>query len=180
VEMVVTVPVQRRLGRLFPFLRGECPSYLIYGPLVFSPASDDYVDYLGDDWREALIHWASPMVCRLYDRQSFPGEELVVVAGAMFSHRISKGYKQPFAWTVESMNGTKIKNFTHLVEVIRDMSDTYVELTFAGRKRNVMVFRRNEMEAATQEVLKDNGIRSRCSADVRRILDLREERSATP
>ena len=56
-----------------------------------------------------------------------------------------------------------------LVEQIRDMKETFVEFTFDGNYTETMVFRRDEMESATEDVLSENGIRFQCSEDIRKI-----------
>ena len=67
---------------------------------------------------------------------------------------------------VESINGTKIKNLRHCVEVLRDLKDEFVTLAFVGRGAESVVFVRKEMVAATEEILNDNGVRSQGSPEL--------------
>lgn len=108
----------------------------------------------------------SPLSKRRSDRPDSPGEELVVVSSPFLPHKLSKGYSQPQSHVVESVNGVAIKNLEHLVATLRDTTDEFVVLAFAGRKIETLVFPRGEMVAATEEILGDNGIRAQGSADM--------------
>jgi hypothetical protein len=96
----------------------------------------------------------------------FPGEELVVVTAPMLPHRMTKGYGEPVGQVVESVDGTRIKNFRHLVETIRDARDEFLTFRFAERGAETMVFRRKAMLDATEPLMSQNGISRRGSDDV--------------
>jgi hypothetical protein len=108
---------------------------------------------------------------------TFEGEELVVLAPPMFPHKIIKGYSTKLAFGVVShVNSVKIRNLRHLVETIRVSTDAYIAIRFAnsgngvrfGNTENaVVVFRRQELESVTQDILEDNGIRYQVSKDLR-------------
>ena len=55
---------------------------------------------------------------------------------------------------------------------MRDATGTFVEFAFAGQFTDGIVFDHKEALAATEEILNDNGIRQRCSAELLRIWDL--------
>jgi hypothetical protein len=61
----------------------------------------------------------SPLSTRRSDRARFPGEELVVVTAPLLRTRMTKGYADPFGQVVSEVNGTKVKNLAHLVDLIR-------------------------------------------------------------
>jgi hypothetical protein len=83
----------------------------------------------------------------------------------MFTHRITKGYGDPLAQVIKDINGIKIKNIRHLVEVIQNAKD-YIEINFEGNFVETMIFRKAEMDAVTEEILTENGIRFQCSSDL--------------
>jgi hypothetical protein len=60
----------------------------------------------------------------------------------------------------------RIQNLEHLVEVLRDATDPFVEFKFDGKGSDTIVLKRKEAQDATEAVLNDNGIRERCSADL--------------
>jgi S1-C subfamily serine protease len=155
-EMCLALPVTTRDNRLIRSYEGEKPSYFIHGPLVFSPVKEEAIDLY---FRlNPALDGNSPLVSRRSDRVQFPGEELVVVTRPMFGHKIAKGYNDPVGRVVKEVNGVKIKNLVHLVETIRDSTDTYLKFRFADEEGDIMVFDRKEMNGATEEIMEDNGI----------------------
>ena len=62
----------------------------------------------------------------------------------MFVHKISTGYKGPYADAIGEVNGVKIRNLKHLVETLRDVKDEFVEFTFLSKYSEVIVFNRRE------------------------------------
>lgn len=168
-EAKVDLPVAPEREHLIPYLKDHYPRYFIYGPLVFSPATQDFLRFLKGNRQANLLQRASPFVTRLTENTSYVGEELVVVASSMFSHKITKGYDNPFTQVISHVNGVAVKNFHHLVELIRDSSDPYIEFTFAGHHVETTIFRKDAMGAATEDVLSENGIRFQYSQDVAEI-----------
>ncbi len=163
-ELVVQVPVAATRPMLIPNLENTYPSYFIYGPLVFSPATGLFVGGLNNAMT-ALSAAASPLALRRIDKPAFPGEELVVVASPFFPHKLSKGYSNPQSRVVETVNGIKIKSMKHFVEVLRDSRDEFMVFEFAGHGGESPIFPRKDMLAATEEILTDNGVRSQGSPD---------------
>ena len=64
------------------------------------------------------------------------------------------------------VNGVAVKNLKHLVELVRDSRDEFLEFRFAGRLQETLIFRRSELIAATDDILSDNSIRKQCSDDL--------------
>jgi S1-C subfamily serine protease len=162
----VELPVVRGRDQVIKGLKGAYPSYFIYGPLVFSPASIEYLQAIGGA-TAALSFRGSPLINRWSDDAEFAGEELVLVPGPMFPHRLTRGYGNPVAQVVKSVNGVPIQNLRHLVETLRAQQDRFVEIQFAEKGSDVLIFDRAEITAATEEILSDNGIRQQYSPDLR-------------
>jgi S1-C subfamily serine protease len=163
-ELTVQVPVAPTRPMLIPNLENTYPSYFVYGPLVFSPATGVFVAGLNNAMG-ALSASASPLALRRIDKPAFPGEELVVVASPFFPHKLSKGYSNAQSRVIESVNGIKVKSLQHLIEVLRDSRDEFMVFAFAGHGGESPVFPRKDMLAATEEILTDNGVRSQGSPD---------------
>ena len=108
----------------------------------------------------------SPLTTRRSDRARFPGEELVVVTAPLLRTRMTKGYADPFGQVVSEVNGTKIKNLAHLVELIRTCKDEFLTFRFAEDYAETLVFRRKAMLEATEPLMSENGIPRRGSDDV--------------
>ena len=168
-EIKIDLPLDRERNELIPDLKDGYPSYFIYGPLVFSPATNDFVRYLQRDLLN-LLRRSSPLITRLNDTATEEQEQLIVISSRMFSDKITKGYGDPFSQVIKDINGIKIRNIKHLVEVIQDIKGPYIEINFEGSYVETMIFRKNEMEAATENILSENGIRFQCSNDLKSLL----------
>jgi S1-C subfamily serine protease len=162
--MEVALPLTREDDRLIKPYRGEYPPYFVYGPLVFSPALEQALPYYAQGNPPAMA--GSPLCRRMDDRVAFPGEELVVVTAPMLAHRLVRGYSDPFGQVVKDVDGVPVKNLQHLVGLLRDGKGEYLTLRFHGERAETMVFPRKAIEAATAELMAENGIPKRGTEDV--------------
>ncbi|MBI5693026.1 MAG: trypsin-like peptidase domain-containing protein [Verrucomicrobia bacterium] len=167
-EQQVELPVSPRRPMVIPDLDGAYPSYFVYGPLVFSAASQTFLAGLNNA-AAGLSAAKSPLSIRRADRPAFDGEQLVVISSPFFPHKLSKGYSQAQSRVVETINGVKVKNLAHLVALLRDAKDEFVVIDFGGRRFETLVFPRKEMVAATEEILSDNGVRAQGSPDALKV-----------
>lgn len=167
-EIAVEAPVPKESRSLLPFLNGEYPRYFIYGPLAFEAASGELAVSLIADPRASLIFGSrnSPLLSGLLNRPSEAVQELVVIPSAPFSHRSTKGYRPTMLSVVDKINGTKISSLKHLVEVLRDCTDEFIEIEFAESGAENLIFNRSEIAAATESILADNNIRKQFSDDL--------------
>ena len=168
----IRIPVKTQRELVMPYLLNAQPRYFIFGPLVFSQTTQDYLERLGNARTSAFGNRPSTLVTRRYDKPNFDGEEIVVVASPMFPHRITQGYDDPNRGVVSEVNGIPVKNLTHLVEILRDSREPQISLKFANDgtpTHETMVFNRSEIIEATQTILEENGIRYPYSSDLRAI-----------
>jgi S1-C subfamily serine protease len=164
-EQTVRLPVALGDLNVIRGYSGESPSYFVCGPLVFSPAMAEALPFYYRA-NPVLALDGSPLATRRYDRARYPEEELVLVTAPMLTDQITKGYSDPFGQVVLDVNGVKIRNLRHLIEVVRDSRDEYLTFRFAGELGETLVFRRQELEAVTDKVMAENGIPRRGSLDV--------------
>ncbi|MGO9601599.1 MAG: trypsin-like peptidase domain-containing protein [Isosphaeraceae bacterium] len=164
-SLEVALPVSRDSGRLLRSYEGRYPSFFVCGPLVFSPVVMDAASFYFQ-FNPMLAGRSSPLTTRRSDRARFPGEELVVVTAPLLRTRMTKGYADPFGQVVSEVNGTKVKNLAHLVELIRSCKDEYLTFRFAEDYAETLVFRRKAMLDATEQLMSENGISRRGSDDV--------------
>jgi hypothetical protein len=175
-ELNITLPVSADYPRLIPGLNGAYPSYFIYGPLVFSAATEEYIGGLvqskyGTAIFARLSDSASPLITRISDQPAFPGEGLVVIASPFFPNKLDEGYGDPRLQVVKKVNGIPVKNLNHLVEILRDARDEFITIECDSRFSETMIFPRAQMLAATDAILTDNGVRSQGSPDTLAIWD---------
>jgi len=174
-RLAIELPVSPDRPMVIPDLKGAYPSYFVYGPMVFSTASAQFVGALSNN--APLVNWlaavGSPLVTRRGDRPAFPGEQLVVVSSPYLPHKLAKGYSNPAGKVVKSVNGILVKDLRHLVEILRDCRDEFVTVEFFGHEAETPVFPRREMLTATDDILNDNGIRSQGSPDTLEVWNAR-------
>ena len=179
-EMKVELPVTSKRDMLIESLKGRYPSYFIYGPLVFSPLSSDFLaglDRGGGQYYALFSMIGSPIATRRGERPKFPGEQLVMVGSPIFPHKIGKGYSNPFAKVVKEINGVRVKNMAHMVELLRDTKEKYTTISFDDKGSESIVFDHKEALAATEDVLSDNGIRQRASDDLSTVWAAKPEQA---
>ena len=169
----VDLPVKTKYPTLFESLKGRYPSYFIYGPMVFSPVTNEFataIDRAGG--RLALI--GSPLATRRSDLPRFEGEELVVVTSPMFPSKVAKGYDNAQTKVVKEINGVPVKNLRHLVEILRDSKQKYTTILFDDKASETIVFDHQEALKATDDVLSDNGIRQQTSDDLASVWTMKK------
>ena len=111
----------------------------------------------------------SPLVTRINDQPAFAGEELVMVPVTVFRTSTDQGIRFAGAAVLSKLNDVPIKNLAHLVELVRDSKDEFLEFKFAEIEVETLVFRRQEMLDATEDILTDNGIRKQFSDDLNAV-----------
>jgi S1-C subfamily serine protease len=177
-EMCINLPVPAKPALVIPSLEGADPPYFVYGPLVFTSASMEFVHGLtgqqGAQWGDWLRDTGNPLLKRIYEKPNFDGEGLVVVASRFFPHKLVKGYSDPFGDVVKRINGVPIKNLAHLVSVLRDSKEQFITVEFDTRTGETLVFRRAEMVAATEEILSDNGVRTQGSGEIMAVWNAKQ------
>jgi len=168
-SQVVRVPLQTKRDYLIPYLSGEYPDYFIYGPLVFSPATQELMRSFSGSrpWTRYLLALDSPLLSRLYVPPTEAGEQLVVIASRL-PQPITKGYDNRSLGVVGAMNGRKVKNLRHLAELLRDNKEEFVRFEMVDRSES-LVFRADELKKATEEVLVNEGIRYQASPSLRDV-----------
>jgi S1-C subfamily serine protease len=162
------LPVSPEYPTLVSDLRGEYPSYFVYGPLVFSRATRQFLGAFENNANlmRVLGFVKSPLVTRAFDPPSDDLQELVIISSPLFPHKLANGYSNPAGSVVSSLNGTPVKSLKHLVALLRDLKDPFVTLEFASKGGEALVFSRQALVAATDDILTDNGVRAQGSPDM--------------
>jgi S1-C subfamily serine protease len=166
--MKIELPVSAQRPTLAPDLQGEYPSYFVYGPMVFSRATRQFLSLFENNANllRLLGFVKSPLVTRAFDPPSDDVEELVIVSSPFFPHKLANGYSNPTGSVVAAINGTPIKSLKHLVAVLRDLKDPFVTVEFGSKGGEALVFSRPAVMAATDDILTDNGVRAQGSPDM--------------
>ncbi|MBS0389083.1 MAG: trypsin-like peptidase domain-containing protein [Proteobacteria bacterium] len=166
----IQLPVPTSRPSLIPDLMGAYPSYFVYGPLVFTRATAQFMWPLESNSKAmAALAWVrSPLLSNRYDAPDAQRDELVVVSSPMFPDKLSKGYSNPVGAVVASVNGRPVRGLRQLVETLRDLKDEFVVFEMAGRSES-LVFSRREVLDGTDGILTDNGVRTQGSPDMQAV-----------
>ena len=164
----IDLPVKPTRPWLIESLKGDYPSYFIYGPIVFSAVTSEFTAAFDRTGRfySALALMGSPLATRRGDMMKFPGEQLVIVSSSMFPHKMGKGYDNPFTKVVKEINGVPVRNLKHLVELLRDSKEKFTRIQFDDKMSETIVFNHQEALKATEDILSDNGVRQQASEDL--------------
>jgi hypothetical protein len=166
--MNVQVPVTGQRKLLIPSLDGGYPSYFIYGPIVLSRATAEFLGPVSSNAGalSLMSFLGSPTVTRRGDSADAAREELVVVSAPFFPHKLVTGYSNRFGAVIYSINKVPVRSLRHAVMLLRDMKDELIVIHFDQRGGETMVLPRREMLEATDGILSDNGIRRQGSQDM--------------
>jgi S1-C subfamily serine protease len=169
--MQIKLPVSAEHPTLLSDLHGKYPSYFIYGPLVFSTATWQFVANFEKNVNlmRMLGVVKNPLVTRALDPPDAETEELVVISSPFFPHKLANGYSNAAGSVVQSINGTHVRSLKHLVAILRDLKDPFVTIEFDQKGNEALVFSRTAMLAATDEILTDNGVRAQGSPDMMEV-----------
>jgi S1-C subfamily serine protease len=170
--MQIQLPVVSAKPSLIPDLMGAYPSYFVYGPLVFTRATAQFMWPLESSSKAstALTWVRSPLLANRYDPPDAQHDEFVVISSPMFPDKLAKGYSNPFGQVIESINGMPVRSLRHLVERLRDLKDEFVVFEMAGRSET-LVFSRRDILDGTDGILTDNGVRTQGSPDMQSVWD---------
>eukprot|EP00252_Welwitschia_mirabilis_P001100 TRINITY_DN11057_c0_g1_i1.p1 TRINITY_DN11057_c0_g1~~TRINITY_DN11057_c0_g1_i1.p1 ORF type:complete len:660 (-),score=130.37 TRINITY_DN11057_c0_g1_i1:841-2736(-) len=140
-------------------INGEQPSYLIVAGLVFTLLSEPLIDEESEDAMGLKL-----LAKARYSLAQFEGEEIVILSQVLASE-VGVGYETMYNQQVLKFNGCKIKNIKHLAYLVDSCKDKY--LVFEFEDNYLVVLEREKSLAATPKILKDYGIASERSPDLR-------------
>ncbi len=166
-SLQIQLPVAMKRPLLIPSLEGAYPPYFVYGPLVFSKATQEFVSGFRGNANAlyTLAFIQNPLMTYLGNAPDADRDELVVVTSPMFPDNVAKGYSNPASGVVYSVNGKRVRSLQQLVAILRDLKDEFVVIEFTVRGET-LVFARKEITNATEAILNDNGVRVQGSADM--------------
>ncbi len=162
----VDLPVRDHKDYVMPPLLDKYPRYFIFGPMVFTQVTQDLAGPISS-YALYTSFYRSPLAPRLFKPPAFAGEEIVALT-TLLRHKTSKGYSPPAVSVVAKVDGTKVRNLAHLVELLRDAKGEFVTVECVGPVEP-LVFRRAEDVAATEEILSDESIRKQYSDDLEAV-----------
>ncbi len=167
-QIEVRSPVVRGDDDFFEELDNTYPSYMVFGPLVFTPVYQRHVYGLGVD---RLAARQSPIARLAYTGKDEDAEiqEYVIMAGGLLNHRVNLAYEIPPFSTLKSINDTTITSLEHCVKTLKELansSEEFITFEFYDRGADRLVYKRTDILDSIEAVLNENGIRRPISPDL--------------
>ena len=168
----VALPVASHRPFMVAELAGTYPEYFIYGPLVFSRATLEHLQTLGNNVPNRggigamMSALQSPLIRQVGLPPTAERDELVIVSSPFFPHKITAGYDNPAGAVLARVNGKPVRSLRQLVGLLRDLNDEFVSFDFEPADRESLVFSRAQLVAATESILADNDVRAQGSPEL--------------
>ena len=133
------------------------PDYFVYGGFVFTTVSYDY-----------LVHSEAQFHDDILKSKEFPEDEVVAISFC-FADKGIEGYLGAARSLVRNVNGVKVRNLRHLVEMIDQCHEGFVRLGVdRGDEWDMkLIVDAKEMRETTKRVMKRNLIPADRSEDLR-------------
>ena len=151
------VVASKKYHRSRKWMYDKKPDYFLYGGFVFTTVSLDYLTTVKPNFHDDTLK-----------TKTFPDDEAVVISFC-FADKGVEGYIGCDESLVRKVNGVKVRNLRHLVEIVDKCHDGFVRFDV---DRNTewdakIVVDAKEMREATARVMKRNQIPSDRSEDLR-------------
>jgi len=125
------------------------PTYYIYGGLVFSPLTENYLKAWGEKWENDA---PNNLMSLFSDGLPTTVDEQVIILSNVLPHNLNKGYQNLSECIISEVNGQKINNLKNMVHIIeKSTENSFVE--FKTKKGIYIVLDRKAVEAAQDEIL---------------------------
>lgn len=152
-------------SRVRPWLSGAKPDYLLFGGIVFTTASCDYLDVADPEFHDDLS-----------EGKAFPEDEAVVISDIL-PDVCMEGYLGCDDTLVRSVNGTRVRNLRHLAGLIGECEEGFLRFGLdMGDEWDVdMVVDARELREATGRVMRRYQVPADRSEDLREGEEARKE-----
>jgi len=112
-----------KIDYLINYEFAQQPRYIIYGGLVFTPITSNYLNTL----RTLESNYIKKKLYAYIKNDEF--SEAVTITSTIFPHSVNRGYNS-WGAVLKSVNGIKIKSFQHLVSVLEHIDTKYTRFEF--------------------------------------------------
>ena len=109
---------------------GKEPRYIIYGGLVFTPLTRNYLSSANSSSRGLHMLFYQK-------KKTVDYEEPVIITNTIFPNEVNRGYRLS-SYILVKVNNKKIKDFQHLVSVLEDVTDEFTVFEFLEKRKVVL------------------------------------------
>ena len=164
--VALAVPLTRRINQewLVPMEEYDTlPTYYIYGGIVFCPLTVNLLQSWGANWYEKAPR---ELVACLNFNLITDEQTQVVLAMRVLPADVNEGYHDLSMWVVDSVNGEKVRNLRHLIELVESKKDgPFAE--FENEQGTQIVLDRQKVEKAQRQILNTYKITADRSPDLK-------------
>ncbi|KAF6252023.1 trypsin-like cysteine/serine peptidase domain-containing protein [Scenedesmus sp. NREL 46B-D3] len=149
--------------KLIPFhIKGKPPSYFIVAGLVFTPAT---VPYMRSEYgKEYDFDAPVKLLDKLMHHMAEEPQQQVVLLSQVLAAEVNIGYEEMLNTQVVALNGVKVANMRHLVDLVDGCSEDYLHFDLDYNQK--VVLSTAHAKAATKEILSMHCISSDRSPDL--------------
>ncbi len=137
------------------------PSYFLYAGLLFVPLTRGFLETWGEDWRSQAPH---ALLAHFEEGLRTPGCREIVVLQHVFADSVNRGYHEYGQLRITRVQGKRIRDLKHLVQIVDESKEPYVRFETASRVQ-VLVDRRMARERH-QKILGKYGVPADRSPDL--------------
>ncbi|MGI9534143.1 MAG: PDZ domain-containing protein [Thermodesulfobacteriota bacterium] len=147
------------------------PSYFIYGGLVFSTLTINYLQEWGNQWfRKA----PSDLVTVAKNNSKTMQDEEVVLLIRVLASEVNLGYHENENLIIKKVNGKRIINMKELVDIVQTSEGDYI--SFEDVDGNEIVIDKTKADKTNQRILKIYRIGSDRSEDLKKSEELTQSK----
>ncbi|MBE6374222.1 MAG: serine protease [Lentisphaerae bacterium] len=142
-EITAELPVRKPDYYMIPVYDREM-DYFCFGGIIFTTLTSNYLAALGKNAPDTLT-------AQMVKGKDFEDSELVVLT-MVLGDEVNIGYQDIITELVSSVNGVKVRNLRHLIELLEKKNDGYAILKF-DQQNTPMVLDLKQFRAATPRIL---------------------------
>jgi hypothetical protein len=151
------------------------PSYYIYGGVILCPLTKNLLREWGANWYNAA---PKELVAMLGENYRRPDQSEVVLVLKVLAADVNQGYHDVAYWPVESVNGTRVRDLRHVIELLeQETADGFAVITNTFGQQ--IVLDRDKAKAAQEAILQLYRIESDRSPDLQEPADAPASDAAT-
>ncbi len=125
------------------------PEYFIYGGLVFTPLSLNFLKIWGSEWYNQSYDYFTQYY--FYNNQKTEEKESIVVLSIVLSSSVNSGYEDFSLEIVDKVNGIPIRSFREFVDLVDNATGEFIE--FRTNLGHVIILNRDEVAASSSEIM---------------------------
>ncbi|RMG04583.1 MAG: PDZ domain-containing protein [Nitrospirae bacterium] len=150
VKLTLLPAVPPYLIEAVPYYHDRRPSYFIYGGIVFTPLTVNFLKTWGRNWFNSAPKWMTSALLNKYKQKK--GEELVV-AGKILPSEVNKGYENVLNDRIVKVNGEEILNLRDLIDKVEKGKNRPFTV-FESEKGTRVIIDNRKAEETRDEIFK--------------------------